>query len=71
MTKKEEMIMREILMKNLSSERTDVDRKKTNDADNFKLWRRVYPDTYKNVLRAMFEYAELKVGGKNKISNNN
>lgn len=62
MTKKEEMIMREILMKNLSRGRTDADRKKANDSDNFKLWRRVYPDTYKKVLRAMAEYAELKSG---------
>lgn len=48
----------EILMRNLSRERTDADRRKANDLDNFKLWKRVYPDTYKQVLRAMDEYAK-------------
>lgn len=47
-----------ILMRNLSRGRTDADRKKANDLDNFKLWKRVYPDTFKNVIRAMNEHAE-------------
>lgn len=59
MTKKEE-----ILMRNLCRQRRDVDRKKSSDLDYFKLWKRVYPDTFKNVIRAMDEYAELKAGGK-------
>ena len=59
MTKKEE-----ILMRNLSRGRTVADRKKANDLNNFKLWKRVYPDTFKKVLRAMDEYAELKSGRK-------
>ena len=53
-------IIDKILCDNMSRLRTDADKKKLNDSDNFKMWKRVYPDTYKAVIKSMEEYAELK-----------
>lgn len=44
-----------ILMDALSRNRTEADRKRANNEDNYKLWKRLYPDTYQDVIKAMKE----------------
>ncbi len=51
----------EILSRNLNKGRRSAPGvKKVSDAEYFKRWRKCYPDTYKDIVESMKEYAAYK-----------